>query len=74
MKEFFHVFNILILIFFISYTKEDVCSEGQISISALGKCKNITELLENEDLTLKTENLLYLASNNEGKIEKMDIN
>ena len=70
MKEFFHVFNILILIFFISYTKEDVCSEGQISISALGKCKNITELLENEDLTLKTENLLYLASNNEGKIEK----
>ena len=70
MKEFFHVFNILILIFFISYTKEDVCSEGQISISALGKCKNITELLENEDITLKTENLLYLASNNEGKIEK----
>ena len=70
MKEFFHFFNILILIFFISYTKEDVCSEGQICISALGKCKNITELLENEDLTLKTENLLYLASNNEGKIEK----
>jgi len=70
MKEFFHVFNVLLLIYLISFTKEDVCPEGQISISALGKCKNITELLDNEDLTLKTENLLYLASNNEGKIEK----
>ena len=58
MKEFFHVFNTLILIYLISFTNEDVCPEGQISISALGKCKNITELLDNEALTLKTENLL----------------
>ena len=70
MKAFFHVFNALIMIFLIIFTNEDFCPEGQISISSLGKCKNITELLENEDLTLKTENLLYLASNNEGKIEK----
>ena len=68
MKAFF--FNALIMIFLIIFTNEDFCPEGQISISSLGKCKNITELLENEDLTLKTENLLYLASNNEGKIEK----
>ena len=70
MKVLLNALNILILIFFISFSKEDICPQGEISVSALGKCKTIQEFLENENLNLKTENLLYLASNNQGKIEK----
>ena len=70
MKVLFHAFNIFILIFFVSFTKEDVCPEGEINISELGQCKNIIDFLENENLNLDTQNLLYLASSNEGKIEK----
>ena len=70
MKVLFHALNIFILIFFVSFSKEDVCPEGEISISELGQCKNIIDFLENENLNLDTQNLLYLASSNEGKIEK----
>ena len=72
MKTLFRLFNIFFLLYFITLTKEDLCPDGQISVSALGKCKSIIDFLGDESLNLKTENLLYLASNNEGKIEKDD--
>ena len=77
MKKLSHIFNTILLLYFISYTKENICEENQIRISALGKCKKISDILGNKDLSLKTENLFYLATNNEGKIEengyKLDI-
>ena len=70
MKVYFYLLAFILLLQFISKTNEDLCPTGKISISPLGKCKSITEFLEDESLTIKTENLMYLASNNEGKIEK----
>ena len=60
----------LIFIFLFKITKQDYCQSDELTISALGKCEKIFDFLENENLTLKTENLFYLASNNEGKISK----
>jgi len=61
---------IILFLFFIVISKEDLCPPDQICISALGKCKNISDILEGKDLKLKTENLFYLSTNNEGRIEK----
>ena len=72
MKTILYLFDVILFVYFISFTKEDICPDGEISISALGKCKTFDEFLVDEDLTIKSENLLYLASNNEGKIEKND--
>ena len=69
MKVFLNIFTAIILINFVTVTKEDSCNGDKISISPLGKCKSITEFLGNESLTIKTENLMYLASNDGGKIE-----
>ena len=60
----------LIFIFLFKITKQDYCQSDELTISVLGKCEKIFDFLENENLTLKTENLFYLASNNEGKISK----
>ena len=70
MKIFFPKLAIFLVLYSITITKEDLCGQGQISVSALGRCLSITDLLSKEDLILKTENFLYLASNNEGKIQK----
>ena len=70
MKTFFNYINIFLLINFLSLTSEEICPKDQISITALGKCESIESFLLNESLSLKTENLLYLASNNDRKIEK----
>ena len=70
MKIFFPKLVIFLVLYSITITKGDICGQDQISVSALGKCQPITDLLLQENLTLKTENLLYLASNNEGKIQK----
>ena len=70
MQKFYNLIDIILILYLLSLTKEDICGEGEISISGLGKCKNITDILQNRDLNLKNKNLLYLASNNEGKIEK----
>ena len=70
MKIFFPKLAIFLVLYSITITKEDLCGQGQISVSALGRCLPITDLLSKEDLILKTENFLYLASNNEGKIQK----
>ena len=61
MKTSFYLFNAFILINFLILTKEDVCEQNQITISGLGKCEDIRNILENENLKLKTQNLLYLA-------------
>ena len=70
MKIFFNLITYILLLYFFELTKEDICPEEYISISGLGKCKKIIDISEDKNLVIKTENLFYLASNNEGKIEK----
>ena len=62
--------HIILILLFIVISKEDICPTNQICISALGKCENMSKILEGDDLKLKTENLFYLSTNNEGRIEK----
>ena len=70
MKTILNIFYAFIILFSITLAEGEICGEGLISISGLGKCKSIKDILQNKDLTLKKQNLIYLASNNEGKIEK----
>ena len=70
MTNFSLIINIILLLYFIINTKEDPCAEGEIGISPLGKCIKIKDILEGTNLSIKTENLFYLAANNEGKINK----
>ena len=70
MKISYHIINIFFVLNFIILTNEDICPEEYISISGLGKCQKIKDILEDKKLLLKTENLFYLATNDEGKIEK----
>ena len=70
MKLHLDIFTIILTSYLITFTLEDICPEEKMSITPLGKCHNIEDFLLNENLSIKTENLLYLASNNEGKIEK----
>ena len=74
MKKPVFRFNIILLLYFISNTKEDICQEEEINISPLGKCRNISDILEGRNISIKEENLFYLAANNGRKNEKMDIN
>ena len=63
--------KLFLFLYFITSTKEDTCKINEISINALGThCIDIDDFLEKEDLQIETDNLLYLASNNEGKIIK----
>ena len=73
MKTNFHFLSVIIILNNIAFSKLDptepeLCP-GEISISPLGKCETIDDFLNKEDLIIRTENLLYLASNNDGKIE-----
>ena len=70
MKACFYIFTSILFLSSISFTKEQVCGTGNMCISALGKCHPISDFLGNKDLTLTDNNLLYLASDSEGKIEK----
>ena len=70
MKSILYFLKTFLLLNILIITKEDICPENQISISGLGKCMDITDILENKDLKLKSENLFYLATNKEGKIQK----
>ena len=70
MKISYHIINIFLVLYFITITKEDICPEEYISVSGLGKCQKIKDILEDKTLLLRTENLFYLATNDEGKIEK----
>ena len=63
--------KLFLLFTFIGLSYEDTCPDNQISINALGNdCKNIEDIIEKSDLEFDLDNLLYLASNNQGKIEK----
>ena len=70
MTNFSLIINIILLLYLIINTKGDPCAEGEIGISPLGKCIKIKDILEGTNLSIKTENLFYLAANNEGKINK----
>ena len=70
MKVLARKLYLILLLNFVSFSIEDICPEEQIRITPLGKCETIENFLMNENLALKTENLLYLATNEEGKIEK----
>ena len=70
MKYVFLLLNIFLFLFLFKSTSQDLCLDDDITISPLGKCSKIEDFLENENLTIKTENLFYLACNNEGKITK----
>ena len=73
MKELIKIFNIFLL-YLITLTKADICQEGYISISPLGKCVKIKDFLEDKTLSIKTMNLFYLAINNEKKIDVKSYN
>ena len=70
MKNKSSTLNLFLLLYFISNTKEEICQAGEISTSPLGNCIDIKKLLKGEALPKKTENLFYLASNNQGKFDK----
>ena len=60
------LFSILIIL-----SKEDLCPENQINIDALGhSCITFEDFLEEGNLDLQSNNLLYLSSNDKGIIEK----
>ena len=73
MKKSILNLNIIVLLYFISNTKEDFCPDGEINISPLGKCRNLQDFIDGKDLSIKEENLFYLASYNNGKFEKKRI-
>ena len=67
MKTCFYIFLTILFLSFISLTKEEDCGTDEMSISALGKCHSIEDFLSNKDLKLTDNNLLYLASDRQGK-------
>ena len=71
MRELLNHINLLIFLILCARTKEDLCPTNQISIKPLGTtCKSIDDILENPELSIETNDLLYLAANNRGIIEK----
>ena len=73
MKDILNSFKIILFLAFIIISKEQTCAGDEISITALGGgCVTIQNFLEKKDLSIVSENLLYLASNNQGIIEKND--
>ena len=72
MKDILYSFKIILFLAFIIISKED-CGFNEISITALGSgCQSINDILEKSDLILNSLNLLYLASIDQGIIEKDD--
>ena len=70
MKNVFRFLNLFLFLILFQNTSQGLCQDDELTISALGKCEKIEDFLENAHLTIKTENLFYLAFNNEGKITK----
>ena len=77
MNNTFSIINVILLLYFISKTLEDNCLDDEIRMSPLGDCTKIKEILKGTIIPQKTENLFYLAANNQGKINqskyKLDI-
>ena len=70
MKVFLIFFTTIILLNLVTVTKQAPCGTDEIRISPLGKCQALNAFLNDGNLNIKTENLIYLASNNEGIIKK----
>jgi len=71
MKISINILHIFLILYIINLTKSDLCPDvDSISISALGKCEKIKDILENKALSIETRHLFYLAVIDEGKIEK----
>ena len=70
MEKFYNTFTLILILLSITITFEGICPDNKINIAALIKCEIIEDVLFNESLPLQTENLLYLASNDEKRIEK----
>lgn len=70
MEKFYNTLTLILILHSIKITLEDICPDNKINIAALIKCETIEDVLLNESLPLKTENLLYLASNDERRIDK----
>ena len=70
MEKFYNALTLILILHSIKITLEDICPDNKINIAALIKCETIEDVLLNESLPLKTENLLYLASNDERRIDK----
>ena len=71
MKSKLIALKILLFLTLFTVSKQALCSTGEINLDALGnKCVPIEDFLEKENLSIETEDLLYLASNNGGIIEK----
>ena len=70
MEKFYNTLTLILILHSIKITLEDICPDNKINIAALIKCETIEDVLFNESLPLKTENLLYLASNDERRIDK----
>ena len=70
MEKFHNTLTLILILHSIKITLEDICPDNKINIAALIKCETIEDVLFNESLPLKTENLLYLASNDERRIDK----
>ena len=68
MKILLYLFATILLLSSFTFSKADSCSSDEISISPLGKCKKIVDFLEDQDLTIKTENVILKPINHqEGK-------
>ena len=70
MEKLYNTLTLILILHSIKITLEDICPDNKINIAALIKCETIEDVLLNESLPLKTENLLYLASNDERRIDK----
>ena len=71
MKSVLKSIEILIFATLITVSKQDLCPNNEINIDPLGNiCVAIEDFLEKEDLLIKPDNLLYLATNNGGIINK----
>ena len=70
MKDILKILNIILFFAIITVSKEDdICPDGEMSISPQGLCKSIVDVLENSNL-IEEENLLFLADHNRGIKEK----
>ena len=71
MKISINILHTFLILYLINLTKAELCpADDYISISALGKCEKIKDILENKSLSIETMHLFYLAVNDKGKIKK----
>ena len=71
MKPKLNAIRILLFVILITVSKQDLCPTNEINLDPLGnRCVAIEDFLEKDDLVIESNNLLYLATNNGGIINK----